>query len=107
MAHRIRYTMTQEPLSSKLTGVVEIDETYIGGKMRVGPQARKPGKRRRDTSPAQSLTKGAVVSVLQRGGHVHSRHVRASPQRTEADRKSDGAEDAHVMTDSSTVLKAH
>src|SRR5262249_49012749 len=32
MAHRIRYAMTQEPLSSKLTGIVEVDETWIGGK---------------------------------------------------------------------------
>ncbi|MGA9021292.1 MAG: IS1595 family transposase, partial [Terracidiphilus sp.] len=30
MAHRIRYTMTQEPLSLKLDGIIEIDETYIG-----------------------------------------------------------------------------
>src|SRR6185437_8242355 len=28
MAHRIRYAMTQEPLASKLTGVIELDETY-------------------------------------------------------------------------------
>src|ERR1700733_251847 len=34
MAHRIRYAMTQEPLSSKLDGIVEIDEAYIGGKRR-------------------------------------------------------------------------
>src|SRR5574341_338140 len=32
MAHRIRYAMKQEPLSSKLKGTVEADETYIGGK---------------------------------------------------------------------------
>lgn len=31
MAHRIRYAMTQEPLSL-MTGIVEADETYIGGK---------------------------------------------------------------------------
>jgi|SRR5271157_1177897 len=31
MCHRIRYAMTQEPLSSKLGGIVEVDETYIGG----------------------------------------------------------------------------
>jgi hypothetical protein len=30
MAHRIRYAMTQEPLS-RLDGIVEIDEAYIGG----------------------------------------------------------------------------
>src|ERR1700746_2875064 len=35
MAHRIRYMMSQEPLSSKLAGVIEIDETYVGGKLRV------------------------------------------------------------------------
>ena len=54
MAHRIRYTMAQEPLSSKLTGVVEVDETYIGGKIRTGPQdyvkgtetERSPGRNR-------------------------------------------------------------
>jgi len=34
MAHRIRFTMSQEPLSSKLAGVIEMDETYIGGKAR-------------------------------------------------------------------------
>jgi len=43
MAHRIRYTMSQEPLSSKLTGVIEIDETYVGGKLRIGPVVTKPG----------------------------------------------------------------
>ena len=40
MAHRIRYTMTQEPLSSKLDGIIEIDETWIGGKIRQGSRTR-------------------------------------------------------------------
>src|ERR1700676_3380774 len=48
MAHRIRYAMTQEPLSSKLTGVVEVDETYVGSKLRTGPHAVKPGVRPQD-----------------------------------------------------------
>jgi hypothetical protein len=43
MAHRIRYAMSQEPLASQLSGVVEADETYIGGKFRNSqPQAVKP-----------------------------------------------------------------
>jgi hypothetical protein len=29
MAYRIRYAMTPEPSSSKVDGVVEIDEAYI------------------------------------------------------------------------------
>jgi hypothetical protein len=32
MFHRIRSAMTQHPMIDKLRGVVEIDETYIGGK---------------------------------------------------------------------------
>src|SRR5258708_33288748 len=67
MAHRIRYAMTQEPLSSKLTGVVEIDETYIGGKFRTGPMAVKPGERAKDRPPNRA-NKTPVVWVLQRQG---------------------------------------
>jgi transposase-like protein len=105
MAHRIRYTMTQEPLSSKLNGVVEIDETYVGGKRRNRqPQAVKPGKRGRDRiSPFAD--KAPVVSVLQREGRVQSMHL----QKVTADNlrpviEQMVANDAHVMTDSGTVL---
>src|SRR6266849_4321456 len=34
MAHRIRYAMTQPAFSRLLSGTVEVDETYIGGKKR-------------------------------------------------------------------------
>jgi len=71
MAHRIRYTMSQEPLSSKLAGVIELDETYIGGKKRFGPHNVKPGERQKDR-PHPHSGKEVVVSVLQRGGSVQS-----------------------------------
>ena len=106
MAHRIRYAMTQEPLSSKLNGIVEVDETYIGGKTHFGPLATKPGERPKDR-PAPFAGKEAVVSVLQRGGHVQSRHighVNAKTLRPIIDEMV--AEDAHLMTDTSTVLKS-
>ena len=51
MAHRIRFGMKQEPLSSKLEklqGTVEVDETYVGGKekgMQGKPSARKGSKK--------------------------------------------------------------
>ena len=32
MGHRIRFAMTQSPLSEKLSNIVEADETYVGGK---------------------------------------------------------------------------
>jgi transposase-like protein len=105
MAHRIRYTMTQEPLSSKLSGVIEIDETYVGGKFRIKhPQAVKPGERARDRAQAYA-NKAAVVSVLQRGGRVQSQHVqRVTSENLRPIVEQMVAEDAHVMTDSSTVL---
>jgi transposase-like protein len=106
MAHRIRYTMSQEPLSSKLTGVIEVDETYVGGKVRIThPHAVKPGVRAMDRASAYAR-KAAVVSVLQRGGRVQSMHVQkvtSENLRPIVDQMV--AEDAHVMTDSSTVLK--
>jgi transposase-like protein len=32
LCHRVRKAMEKEPLKSKLSGVVEVDETYVGGK---------------------------------------------------------------------------
>jgi transposase-like protein len=104
MAHRIRYTMTQEPLSSKLQGIVEVDETYVGGKLRVGTYKPRDNYHRKRNSPVAN--KAAVVSVLQRGGRVQSRHVEqvtADNLRQMVNTMVD--ENAHVMTDSSTVLK--
>lgn len=104
MAHRIRYAMSEEPLSSKLKGIIEIDETFIGGRLRVGSQAVKPGERPKDRLAA-STNKAAVVSVLQRGGRVQSRHI----QRVTVDNlrpiiEQMCDESAHLMTDTSSVL---
>jgi transposase-like protein len=106
MAHRIRYTMSQEPLSSKLTGTIEVDETYIGGKLRVGSYTRKPGERPRDFA-APTSNKAAVVSVLQRGGRVQSMHVqRVTSENLRPIIEEMVDENAHLMTDTSTVLKS-
>lgn len=88
MAHRIRYAMSQEPLSGKLKGTVEVDETYVGGKARVG----KHGPR--------YANKATVVSLVERGGNVRSFHwdpVSAGNLK-QAVRENVEA-DAHVMTD--------
>lgn len=104
MAHRIRYTMSQEPLSSKLQGTIEIDETYVGGKKRPIALAVKPGQRQQDPRGPFS-GKAAVVSVLQRGGRVQSQHVqRVTAENLKPIVDQMVAENAHVMTDSSTVL---
>jgi transposase-like protein len=63
MAHRIRYTMKQEPLSSKLKGVIEADETFIGGKMR--------GK----GCYAARQRKTPVAALVERNGRARSFHL--------------------------------
>ncbi len=58
MAHRIRYAMTQPPLVDKLRGIVEADETYIGGKEK-GRQGLK-------------TKKTPVMALVERQGSVRS-----------------------------------
>ena len=74
MFHRIRFAMTQHPMVEKLSGTVaECDETYVGGKIRVGSYKPRDGKKPKYRSPRDN--KASVFSVLQRGGDVRSRHV--------------------------------
>lgn len=99
MAHRIRYAMTQEPLASKLDGVVEMDETYIGGRRKDPPMVTKPGQRAVDR-PGPFEGKAAVVSILQRGGKVRSQHMeRVTSDTLKAAIRETCSDDVHIMTD--------
>jgi transposase-like protein len=103
MAHRIRYAMEQHP-KGPFGGTVEMDETYVGGKLRVGPLTTKPGQRPKDRL-AHTANKAVVVSLVQRGGKVRSYHIQkvtAKNLRPLVDEMV--AKDAHLMTDESTVL---
>jgi len=117
MAHRIRYAMQQEPLSSKLDGVVEVDETYIGGKIKRRnnpsnrPVVKADDKRitRQGPPPGTNVlaNKAAVVSLVQRGGRVRSVHMERVTSETLKPLLSESlAEGTHVITDSSTALRA-
>ena len=65
MAHRIRLSMKKEPFRSKLKGIVEVDETYIGRKRR----GQSRGVRGR---PGIASNKSPVVSLAERRGEVRS-----------------------------------
>ena len=64
MAHRIRLALEKSPLAEKLSGIVEADETYVGGK-----PARDSGKRGRGTK------KTPVVVAVERNGKAFSKPV--------------------------------
>jgi transposase-like protein len=71
MAHRIRHAMTKSPLAEKLSGIVEADETYVGGKISghgLGPHA--------------GGNKAVVFSVIERDGDARSFHVANSKATT-------------------------
>lgn len=70
MMHRIRIAMVDDEAQNELLhGIVEADETYVGGKPRKGNRrdGDKPNKRGRGTS------KAAVLGVVERGGRVMAR----------------------------------
>jgi transposase-like protein len=101
MCHRVRYALTQKSIF--MTGTVEIDETYIGGKRKNPPH--KVGERWPD-HPAPTAGKAPVVALVQRNGSVKSHHI----QRVTADNlrpiiKASVAPDARIMTDTGTALK--
>lgn len=71
MAHRIRYAMTQEPLASKLSGIVEADETYIGGKAK----NMHKSVRERKVQGRGNVGKAPVFTLVERDGRVRSTSV--------------------------------
>jgi transposase-like protein len=125
MTHRIRHAMTQEPLSSKLDGVVEIDEAYIGGRRRaknnhggglregetektIGNRTwrMKPGKPGGPKGVHPYADKETVLSLVQRGGKVRSLHMgRVTQDNLRPVLDQYLAEGVHVMTDCGTSVK--
>jgi transposase-like protein len=59
MLHRIRFAMAPVD-GNPLTGIVEVDETYVGGKPR----------RKFDGSVGERTAKSAVLGIVERGGRI-------------------------------------
>jgi len=77
MLHRIRLAMKTRSFK-KISGEVESDETFIGGKM------KNMHKSKRDKLPKGRGTVGKVVvqGIIERGGNVHARVVKDQKRST-------------------------
>ena len=86
MAHRVRYAMAELNIAP-LSGTVEVDETYVGGKTR-GLQG-------------DHKTKATVVSLVERGGKVRSFHHEkpVTGKNLKQVIRENVTTDSHIMTD--------
>ena len=71
MIHRIRKSL-QEKNSPILGGEIELDETYVGGKIRNTQNRHKEGYKR---SKDKLSNKQTVLGMVQRGGNVIVNHI--------------------------------
>src|SRR2546430_2557439 len=95
MAHRIRYAMEQPPFQARLTGIVEADETYVGGK------ERNRKRKDRQKKLGRGVDKTPVVVLVGRGGHARSfRMANVTGAELKGAIRRNVARESRIMTDS-------
>lgn len=73
LLHRLRYAFKHPSFQLMMEGVIEVDETYVGGK-----EGNKHASKKTEGNQGRSLkTKAAVFGMLERGGHVVAQVVPA------------------------------
>jgi transposase-like protein len=77
MDHRIRLALGMKP-GNKLSGQIEADETFIGGKAR----NMHPSKRAAKITGTGGKDKTAVLGILERGGKVRTKIVDNTKKKT-------------------------
>ena len=98
MAHRLRHAMGKEPFISKLSGTVEVDETYVGGRRRGAKRGR----------PGPESHKTPVVALVERGtGRVRAFPMpRVTSENLKSALDTHMADDAALMTDEFSAYQA-
>ena len=100
MCHRIRESMS-EPADRQLVGIVEADETYIGG----NPRNRHKGQRG-TPKRGRGTNKAPVVALVERGGRVRSAHVaNLSGDKVKSLIRTHVHTDSTIMTDSLGIYR--
>jgi len=94
LMHRIRHAMGSGSGGPKMTGTIEADETYVGGK----PRNRRPGKP--GPRPLDDGGKVPVIGILERGGRIRYQMMERITARKLADAIRDTADrGSRLMTD--------
>jgi transposase-like protein len=100
MMHRLRYAVGRKaPLGKLLQGVIECDETFVGGKPRLGDMVTGTGYRK-------DSNKTPVVALVERGGDVRTKVVASVNQKNLRSFVDDNiVRDCTVNTDQNHVYK--
>jgi len=102
MLHRIREAMQSDSYETPLSGTVEADETYIGGKWENKPKS----KRKFRTNVAKWASKTPVFGIVERGGRVRAWKVPDTTKRTLLPKLQKSIrDDATVYTDAAEVYR--
>ncbi len=104
MCHRVRFSMTQMPMSKLLEGQVELDATFIGGKegfmhkSKLGPKTKAHSYHYHYKVP--------VFALVQRGGELRARKMRTlSNYNIRWEVRKHVSHDATLMTDSAAAYE--
>jgi transposase-like protein len=71
LLHRVRFSLGLNAGSEKLKGIVEADETFIGG----NEKNKHKSKKTEDNQGRSLKTKSAVAGVIERGGELRAKQV--------------------------------
>jgi len=92
MMHRIRFAMEQGQMREPLTGIVEVDEAYIGGKPRPGTGVKSRRGRGTEKSP--------IMVLVERDGTARLKPVpRVDAVNLKGEIRQSVAKSATIMTD--------
>lgn len=90
LMHRIRWAMNGAGNTGMLSGDVEVDETYVGGKPRYTGQAKR----------GRGTDKPPVVAMVERGGEVRASHTTDVTAKTlRAAVRKNVARESRILTD--------